>query len=294
MTLPTLDTLNRCSAAEFVAHLGSVFEHAPWVAEAVADARPFASADALHAAMMARLHALPEPACLALLRGHPELAGAVARSGAMTADSVAEQGTLALAAVAQDEAAEWDRLNAAYNERFGFPFILCIRRHGRDSALREFERRLAQDRPTELAAALREIGRISRLRLAGRIEAHGMAGLHGRLTTHALDISRGQPAAGLRVELFEVAAAGRRRLSDVLLDANGSTAAPLMGAAPLPKGRYELHFHVGAYFRQLGVSDGGEAFLEVVPVAFGLFEPEGDYHVPITLTPWAYGTYRGS
>eukprot|EP01036_Dinobryon_divergens_P021112 gene21112-28980_t len=81
MTLPTLDTLNRCSAAEFVAHLGSVFEHAPWVAEAAAATRPFASADALHAAMMATLHALPEPACLALLRGHPELAGAVARSG---------------------------------------------------------------------------------------------------------------------------------------------------------------------------------------------------------------------
>eukprot|EP01036_Dinobryon_divergens_P021507 gene21507-29517_t len=96
---------------------------------------------------------------------------------------------LALAAVAADEAAEWDRLNAAYNERFGFPFILCIRRHGRDSALREFERRLAQDRPAELAAALQEIGRISRLRLAGRMESHGMEGLHGRLTTHALDIT---------------------------------------------------------------------------------------------------------
>lgn len=294
MTPQTLDTLNRCTAAEFVAHLGSVFEHAPWVAEAAAAARPFATAEALHAAMMATLHALPEPALLALLRGHPELAGAMARRGAMTADSVAEQGTLALGEVVAEEARQWDRLNAAYVARFGFPFILCIRRHGRDSALREFERRLGHDRPTELAAALQEIGRISRLRLAARIEAHGLAGLHGRLTTHALDIARGRPAEGLRVELFEQAVAGRRRLLDRVLDANGSTPEPLLGAGPLPRGRYELVFHVGDYHRRLGLVQGAEAFLEQVPVAFGLLEPEGDYHVPITLTPWAYGTYRGN
>ena len=293
MNPQTLVFLNRCSAAEFVAHLGSVFEHAPWVAEAAAAARPFATADALHAAMMATLQALPDPALVTLLRGHPELAGAQARQGAMTAESVAEQGTLALGEVVADEAQQWDRLNAAYRERFGFPFILCIRRHGRDSALREFERRLAQDRPAELAAALREIGLISRLRLAGRIQGHGMRGLFGRLTTHALDIARGCPAAGLRVELFEQAATGRRRLLDQVLDAHGSTPEPLLGGGPLPRGRYELVFHVGDYHRRLGLQ-AQEAFLEQVPVAFGLLEPEGDYHVPLTLTPWAYGTYRGS
>lgn len=289
----SLETLNRGSTEEFVAQLGSVFEHAPWVAEAAAAARPFATADALHAAMMAVLHALPERDCVALLRGHPELAGAMARQGRMTADSVAEQGALGLGDAAAADAREWDRLNAAYNQRFGFPFILCIRRHGRDSALREFERRLGNDRPAELAAALQEIARISRLRLAGRIQAHGMAGLQGRLTTHALDIARGQPAAGLRVALFELARGGRRQIGDHVLDGTGSTPAPLMGGGPLPRGRYELRFHVGAYYRQLGLVEGDEGFLDEVPVAFGLFDPEGDYHVPLTLTPWAYGMYRG-
>lgn len=153
----------------FVERLASVFEHAPWVAVAVLNERPFASPDALHAAMMARLRALPEPQLLALLQGHPDLAGDQARAGAMTADSVAEQGSLALQALPAAEAARWDAMNAAYRERFGFPFILCIREHTRESALQAFEARLLRARADELQQALDEIGRISRRRLQARI-----------------------------------------------------------------------------------------------------------------------------
>ncbi len=87
----------------------------------------------------------------------------------MTAESVAEQGTLSLASLSDAEAQRWDALNQAYRARFGFPFILCIRRHTRDSALRAFEQRLQHDRATELAAALDEIAAITRLRLESRI-----------------------------------------------------------------------------------------------------------------------------
>lgn len=170
---PSLAELNDASPPRFVALLAGVFEHAPWVAEAVLPARPFASLDALHAAMMATLQALPEPALLALLRGHPELAGEAARTGRMTSDSTDEQGSLALQALAPAEAAQWDALNAAYRERFGFPFILCIRRHSRASALQAFEQRLHNPRATELHNALAEIAAISRLRLAQRVHAAG-------------------------------------------------------------------------------------------------------------------------
>ena len=290
----TLEFLNGCSEAEFVDQLGGVFEHAPWVAAAVASKRPHASVAALHAAMLAELDALPEPELLELLKGHPELAGALARTGAMTSDSQAEQGSLALGEIADDSAAVWDRLNADYRARFGFPFMLCIRRHTRGSALREFERRLANERSVELRNALAEIARISRLRLAARIDDHGLPDVSGRLSTHVLDLSCGRPAHGMRVELHETGAAGRRRLLEALTGSDGSTGAALLDGQPLRIGRYELCFHVGDYFRGRGVEAADEPFLDVVPVAFGIAEPEGNYHIPITVTPWAYATYRGS
>jgi 2-oxo-4-hydroxy-4-carboxy-5-ureidoimidazoline decarboxylase len=165
----TLAELNRCSAAEFADGLGSVFEHAGWVARAVAGHRPFADVDALHDAMLGAVRSLPEDALVAFLCGHPELAGAAARTGTMTDDSVREQGGLALGGLPPEAAAQWDRLNAAYRARFGFPFILCIGRHSRDSALRAFGERLGRSRAEELAAAVEEIGHISRLRLVLRI-----------------------------------------------------------------------------------------------------------------------------
>lgn len=289
--------LAACSEAAFIDGLGSVFEHSAGVARTVLPQRPFASADALHASMMAVLQALPEGELVQLLCAHPELAGAQARAGAMTADSHAEQGGLALDALGAESAAQWDRLNAAYRARFGFPFVLCIRRHTRASALRAFEHRLGNARGAELQEALAEIGRISRLRLAARISDHALPGIHGTLGTHVLDLTTGRPAHGLRVQLFEVAGERRVALVDAVTDQRGMVAMAadaMLPGAPLRIGRYELVFHVAAYFRAAGAPLGDEPFLDVVPVAFGIAEPEGDYHVPLTITPWAYATYRGS
>jgi 2-oxo-4-hydroxy-4-carboxy-5-ureidoimidazoline decarboxylase len=165
----TLDELNACPPAAFGAALADIWEHAPWVPERAAAQRPFASIAALHRAMVDVVAALDEPARVAFYAGHPELAGADARRGTMTEASVAEQGTLALAHLAEGEAERWDALNQAYRTRFGFPFILCIRRHTRESALQAFAQRLQHDRATELAAALDEISAITHLRLEQRI-----------------------------------------------------------------------------------------------------------------------------
>lgn len=297
---PTTITLTQLNAADvdgFVALMDGVWEHAPWVARAAAAHRPFDSVDALHRQMLAIVGQLPEAELLALLAGHPDLAGAAARAGTMTRDSSLEQGALSLDAVGDDELARWDELNAAYRRRFGFPFILCVKRHTRSSVLATFERRLGSDRSTELRAAVEEIGRITRLRLAARIADHGLDDIAGRLTTHVLDTSRGRPAAGMRLSLHERSGSnGHTRstlLAEAVTDGHGSTPQALLDGAPLRIGRYEMQFHVGDYFRSQGVVDGEWPFLDVVPIVFCIDEPEGDYHVPLTVTPWAYGTYRG-
>lgn len=153
-----------------MAAVGDVFEHAPWVAERAWAARPFASVAALHDAMLQAVRAAPRAQQLAFLRGHPELAGKVARAGAMTADSKSEQGGLGLDRLSDTDFARFERANAAYAAKFGFPFIVCVRLHkSAESILAAFERRVDNDVETEFATALTEVGHITRLRLDGRI-----------------------------------------------------------------------------------------------------------------------------
>jgi 2-oxo-4-hydroxy-4-carboxy-5-ureidoimidazoline decarboxylase len=164
-TRSRLEHLNTCTPAVFCADLADIWEHAPWVAQGVVDQRPFATIEALHTAMVGVVAKLDEPARVAFYAGHPELAGEDARRGTMTDASMAEQGMLSLARLDAPEAERWNALNRAYRARFGFPFILCIRRHTRASALQAFEQRLGHDRATELATTLIEIAAITRLRL---------------------------------------------------------------------------------------------------------------------------------
>jgi 2-oxo-4-hydroxy-4-carboxy-5-ureidoimidazoline decarboxylase len=157
------------SAAEFRAAFGGVFEHSPWVAERAFAARPFASVEALHAAMADAVQGAGEEAKLALLRAHPELAGKEAQAGTMTGDSTFEQGGAGLDALSREEMARISDLNRRYREKFGFPFIIAVRQHTKDGIFREFERRLAHDRETELATGLGQVSVITRLRLDGLI-----------------------------------------------------------------------------------------------------------------------------
>jgi 2-oxo-4-hydroxy-4-carboxy-5-ureidoimidazoline decarboxylase len=167
----TLDSLNDDTAEAFCAAMGDIWEHAPWVARGVVHQRPFASVDALHRAMVQWVAAQDEPTRVALFAGHPELAGDQARGGLMTEDSTVEQGALSLHRLDPQEAARWDALNQAYRARFGFPFILCVGRHTRASALQAFQARLKNERATELVNTLEEIGHITRLRLTRRVQA---------------------------------------------------------------------------------------------------------------------------
>ena len=116
----------------------------------------------------------------------------------------------------------------------------------------------------------------------------------GHLSTHVLDTVNGRPGAGIAVTLDRLGADGsRERLAETVTNSDGRTDAPLLTGTLVP-GSYELTFAIGAYFRGLGTAVAEPAFLDLVPVRFGIAEPEGRYHVPLLASPWSYSTYRGS
>jgi len=295
MTRVLLDDLNKADAATFVRAIGDVFEHSPWVAERAAARRPIGTVEGLHAAMFGEVAAASAETKRGFVSGHPELAGKAAHSGDMTADSISEQGSAGLDRMPAGDLARFNRLNAAYRVRFGFPFVICVRRHTRASILAEFERRSAADPERELETALREIFFITRLRLDARVDGPGRPHVNGRLSTHVLDTLAGRPAAGIRVELRDISDGLPGALMKVeTTNTDGRSDEPLIGNQPLRIGHYELTFHVADYYRRHGVALAAPPFLDQVPLRFAIAEPEGDYHVPLLCTPWSYSTYRGS
>ena len=166
----TLDRLNAASRAEFVALLDGTYEHSPWIAEAAWDARPFASLAALKHALVRAARAGGRQAQLALIRAHPELAGKAMVAKTLTAESTHEQGKAGLTACTPEEFARINELNAAYNAKFGFPFILAVRGPrgtglSKQQIIETFERRAAHLPEFEFAEALRNIHRIAEIRL---------------------------------------------------------------------------------------------------------------------------------
>jgi 2-oxo-4-hydroxy-4-carboxy-5-ureidoimidazoline decarboxylase len=163
--------LNALPRDAFVALLGEVYEHSPWVAEAACGRRPFASRAELHAAMEAAVAGSDPERQLALLRAHPELAGRAALRGELTAHSAREQGGSGLLGAPASSVERMQALNRAYAERFGFPFIIAVRGLDRDAILARLEARLGNAPEAERAEALRQVGRIAALRLEALIAA---------------------------------------------------------------------------------------------------------------------------
>jgi 2-oxo-4-hydroxy-4-carboxy-5-ureidoimidazoline decarboxylase len=167
----SLSALNGLDRGAFTQALGRVFEQSPWVAERAWGRRPFATVAELHAAMAATVEAATPAEQLALLGAHPDLAGRAARAGAMSADSVAEQAAAGLSRLTDEEYERFHRLNTAYRERFGFPFIIAVRRHDVAGILAAFESRRGHTRGEEIRIALAEVADIARLRLEGLVSA---------------------------------------------------------------------------------------------------------------------------
>jgi 2-oxo-4-hydroxy-4-carboxy-5-ureidoimidazoline decarboxylase len=295
MTTFSLDQLNALSAADFTAALADIYERSPWVAEAASTKRPFATLAALHEAMMAAVRSASDDAKLTLVKAHPDLAGKAARAGVLTAEATNEQASAGLDRLSEAEFARFHKLNDTYQSKFGIPFIVCVRRHTKDSILSEFDRRLSQNSTGAFETALREIFRIAALRLDQRVTAPTRLAVHGRLSTHVLDVHGGAPGAGVPVELWELSRqSDSRLLTRTVTNNDGRTDRPLISDRPVPIGSYELRFAVAGYFKARGVALAEPPFLDVVPIRFSVAEPEGHYHVPLVVSPWSYSTYRGS
>ncbi|MEO6244314.1 MAG: 2-oxo-4-hydroxy-4-carboxy-5-ureidoimidazoline decarboxylase [Opitutaceae bacterium] len=163
--LRAIEALNGSDRAGFTASLGHLFEHSPWVAQETWPRRPFRDVAQLHAELCNTLRAAPRKRQLALIRSHPDLAGRLAQQNQLTAESTREQASAGLNQVSAAELAAFQKLNAAYCERFGFPFIICARLNTRVAILAAMATRVGNSPEAEFQTALGEIGKIARLRL---------------------------------------------------------------------------------------------------------------------------------
>ncbi len=167
----TTDDLNRASEADFIAVLGAIYEHSPWIAARAAAGRPFADIAALQAAMAKVVANANDDEQTMLVAAHPDLAGRLARAGALAPSSADEQASLGLDRLSDEEYAMFESLNTAYRQKFGFPFVIAVRNHTRNSVLAAFETRLRNDPASERQTALREIHMIAGFRLKTLLEA---------------------------------------------------------------------------------------------------------------------------
>ena len=157
----TIAELNGLDQAGFVHAVGWIFEHSPWVAERAFDARPFASLDALHEAMMEQVERAAYAERLALLKAHPDL-GSRARLSTASSD---EQAGAGLDSLTPSEFEQLHGLNAAYRSRFGFPFLLAVKGSTKHDVLRALQARMEAAPDDEFREALRQVYRIARFRL---------------------------------------------------------------------------------------------------------------------------------
>jgi 2-oxo-4-hydroxy-4-carboxy-5-ureidoimidazoline decarboxylase len=168
----TLEQLNSCDQASFVATIGHVFEHSPWIAFETWSRRPFRDRAHLHAELCFTLRRADPARQLALIQAHPDLAGRLAsHHESLTAESSREQASAGLNTLGSDELRKFQTLNEAYRTRFGFPFVICARLNAREAILQAMESRLNHSLTEERAAALSEIEKIAWLRLADVIDA---------------------------------------------------------------------------------------------------------------------------
>ena len=161
----TFSQLNQFSQPEFIRVVGPVFEHSPWIAEATWSKKPFSDLETLHRELCETVRNAAEEKQLALIRAHPDLVGKLALAGQLTKESTGEQASAGLDKLTSDEVALFQQNNAAYKDKFGFPFVICARLNKKEAILNGFAVRLKNLREQEIQAALVEIFKIAELRL---------------------------------------------------------------------------------------------------------------------------------
>ena len=160
-----LSRLNSMSIAEALEHCGGFFEHSPWIVEEALKVRPFATLHEFHAACMDVVNSAGVARQLELIRAHPDLVGRLAREGRLGKESTHEQAAAGLTELTDEEIGTFETYNAAYHDRFGFPFVICARRNRKEAILEALPQRLEHSKTQEIQTALAEIGDIALLRM---------------------------------------------------------------------------------------------------------------------------------
>jgi len=269
--MPTIADLNRLDAAGFVQALHGIYEHSPWIPQAAAAQRPFASLAALKLALQDAVSRASQEQQLALLRAHPELAGKAAIAGELTAESRGEQAASSLDRCSPEEYAALHALNAAYASKFGFPFVLAVkgptgRGLARQEIIATFRRRLANQLPDELREGLRQVHRIAEIRLNVLLDvelAFGPAIMDwaeqlGAISDDAHGLTCAYMTPAHRETAHRLAAWMREAGMEVHIDAVGNVVGRVAGSDPQGKtlltgSHYDTVRNGGKYDGRLGI-----------------------------------------
>jgi 5-hydroxyisourate hydrolase/2-oxo-4-hydroxy-4-carboxy-5-ureidoimidazoline decarboxylase len=179
--------------------------------------------------------------------------------------------------------------NRAYEEQFGYIFIVCATGKSAAEMLGLLEARLPNDPDSELRIAMGEQAKITAIRLNKLLDQPSSPQDKSQITTHVLDTSLGRPAGGMHIDLYEQAGKSWQALAQGMTDVDGRISDLLPPARILSPGTYKLRFHSGAYFDANRI----KGFYPQVEITFSLSD-ESHYHVPLLINPFGYSTYRGS
>ena len=321
---PTVSELMAKGPTEVASYLEGIYEHSAWVAEELSkcDLTQYTTVTKLAEAMKAIVEGSSYDQKLELLRAHPDLCEKVGRLEALTMESQEEQSRSGLQSLTEEELTSFNHMNEAYRTKCGFPFILAVRNASKQTVLAALEGRLQNSVETEFTIAMQQVHKIAWMRLLTKLSTDDA---NGFLTCHVLDTANGIPAQKMRITLTRLSPPETAGVIGEFVtndDGRLEGGPALKGGKEFTVGVYEWTFYVGdvslfrlaylnhhwinahksiplshlllQYFASKGTFTSGQPFIDVVPLRFGIDNPDDHYHVPLLVSPWSFSTYRGS
>jgi 2-oxo-4-hydroxy-4-carboxy-5-ureidoimidazoline decarboxylase len=296
---PTVSELLLKPKEDILAFLGCIYENSPFVAARLFDIHGDDSSNwkitnvhELFLSMSNIVDISSQEEKLQLIRSHPDLCEKIDKLRTLTLSSQHEQTSAGLHTLTDEERTRFADWNEKYKAKFGFPFILAVRNVTKYTVLSAIEGRLNLSWDTEFAGALYQVHKIAWMRL---LAAFHITHPKGFLTCHVLDTAQGCPASNMRIQLHRLTPPEKAGLvGEFITNTNGRLDNPALQGEEFVVGSYEYTFFVGDYFARSNFKTCGTPFLDVVPLRFGIDNPEEHYHVPLLVSPWSYSTYRGS
>lgn len=292
---PTVSEIFSRSKDDIVEFLGGIYEHSAWVATELVetDVSAIKTVTDLAGAMKAIVADASRERKLELLCAHPDLCEKVSALKALTKESQEEQSSAGLQSLTEDELKTFTENNNAYREKFQFPFILAVRNATKYTVLAAMKGRVKNSLEVEFAQALAQVNKIAWMRILSKMRSDEEKGF---LTCHVLDTANGCPADNMRIHLHKINSEGKLELLGEFItnDDGRLTGGPALKGPAFVVGVYQWTFYVAEYFASKGSSTAGTPFLDVIPLRFGIDNPDDHYHVPLLASPWSFSTYRGS